>query len=303
MTACGTGRISAQATVLAKRTGLVVLLDALGTRHDRSEEEWLSVTTRRMETLRRALEIQPINVFKGDGGPQPLSPSFNIRPSVSAFSDTLLLTFEANDARTPAHELLGVVPTILSGFFVESLSHADVLRGAISFGTYFEGDRLLTGPAVLDVARYHDIADWAGIILTPRTGSLWEEGNAQAGRADMLVNGAFRFLETDVPISPSICGKRRKSIETEGRKRYALSWAWLGSRRRINSPPRYEERRGDVVDAFRSGPPGPDGERKLSNTLRFFDAAWEIAYPPSVSYGGIQPGGPSRPSGPAPEKT
>jgi hypothetical protein len=267
---------AAEAIVVPKRIGLVVLVDALGTTKERSEREWIQLTNTRVRSFRQARGIAPIHEVVGTNaqGKPPPGPVLTIRHDVVAFSDSLLLTFEADDASADPARILRDTSSTLVQYFTECLGRGDLLRGAAAFGTYYEGDRIFTGPAILDAAFYYDVADWAGLILTPQTADLWKKG--KDGFASSVNGRAFSWVETKVPISQSVGRRKRRELRREGCRRYALSWWWA-------PPPQLNRnaRRTEIESAFKPGPGGSGWETKRKNTLRFFDERWEATHPPA----------------------
>jgi len=295
------GTSGARASVVAGRTGVVVLLDALGTHGQRTEADWVRLVNVRMDSFRRAAQIQPTNVFDGSAKKDvtPPAPTFSIRPTVAGFADSLLIMLEPSDGSVDPTLVLHVVTHILSFFFVECLDQSDLLRGAVSYGQYYEGGGLFLGPAVEDVADYYDIADWAGLVLTPKTGDLWESGTA-VGQEGVL-RRTFGWSRTTVPVSPTALKRKSERISRGPLPSWGLSWAHQLPIRQLttNAIPLYEPRRADVAAAFRPGPEGSRWVEKRDNTLRFFDERWDVAYPANIAFDVMTPGGPGRPSGPA----
>lgn len=78
-------------------------------------------------------------------------------------SDTMIIAIPAN----LSYGLIGQIFELLLGPFIDSLKVHMLLRGAISYGTYYLSRRLIIGPAIADAATCHDKMDWIGISLTP----------------------------------------------------------------------------------------------------------------------------------------
>lgn len=88
---------------------------------------------------------------------------------VFTFNDTVLITCKT----TPKSELLPQIVwffVILRYFFVHSLSHNILLRGAVGIGTFYvnKESNTVMGQAVADAAAWYDKADWIGIHATPK---------------------------------------------------------------------------------------------------------------------------------------
>src|SRR5881628_2187217 len=85
------------------------------------------------------------------------------------FNDTVLIILRTG-AKEPTLRNISSFFTILRKFFVDSLAHQILFRGAISIGTYYVNDdtNIVMGQAVTDAAAWYDKADWIGVHATPR---------------------------------------------------------------------------------------------------------------------------------------
>jgi len=78
-------------------------------------------------------------------------------------SDTIVIAIPAS----LSYGLIGQVFDLLLGPFIDSIKVQVLLRGAISYGTYYLSRRLIIGSAIADAAACHDKMDWIGVSLTP----------------------------------------------------------------------------------------------------------------------------------------
>lgn len=88
---------------------------------------------------------------------------------VFTFNDTILISYKT----TPKSKLLPQIVwffIILRYFFIESLSHSILFRGAVGIGTFYvnKASNTVMGQAVADAAAWYDKADWIGIHATPK---------------------------------------------------------------------------------------------------------------------------------------
>ncbi len=211
-----------------RRLGLVVLLDAIGTRRDEPAPEgyWSQVMERRLETLRIARDIPAGDPTSGDApftvisgkptdGPSGDVASFWVAPFTLAFADTVLLTFESG---LRGDSLLLAATHRIRRIFLDALYRGDPLRGSVSIGSYYIRDEIVLGPAIVDAAKCHESADWAGIILAPNAEDAWLDSTDGFSKSD--VSNAFNWTPYDIPISPS----KTCAFKPETRRGWALAW-------------------------------------------------------------------------------
>jgi hypothetical protein len=86
--------------------------------------------------------------------------------------------------RVLSDTIIIIIPTKLNDFairdafnlllqpFINSLKLRMLLRGTISYGTYFLSERLIIGDALDDAAYHHDKFNWIGIALSPTLSSI-----------------------------------------------------------------------------------------------------------------------------------
>jgi hypothetical protein len=77
-------------------------------------------------------------------------------------SDTIIITIPTSQSSAIAETF-----ELLIQPFIESLSLRMLLRGVISYGTYYISERLVIGEALDDAAYHHNKIDWIGIALSP----------------------------------------------------------------------------------------------------------------------------------------
>lgn len=170
---------------IEERTGVVILLDALGVRGTASEDGTIAVLSRLVEVLDsantfiqsgqfQALLLAIVGIFSNvtaKMGAQVAPPSPMVQvpspPRVIGFGDAVLIV--AAGPRPP-REYLPWAGMVVGPYLAGSLTKGVLLRGAISVGRWAEYKGLVAGPAVDDAAEWYDKADWSGVLLTPSTG-------------------------------------------------------------------------------------------------------------------------------------
>ena len=142
---------------------------------------------------------------------------------------------------------------LVSSVFVKGLSYRLFLRGAISFGDFWETEKMLVGPAVSDAFNWHDQMEWIRVALTPSAGYAIESKDAFDG-SDWIGS----FVRYDVPLK-----ERRVRL-------YALDWmSGTGAPSRT-----------DLTQSFSEQPIPVKAEAKYRHTLEFFDKVSGTKPPP-----------------------
>lgn len=248
---------------LTPETGFVVAMDVLGTREAPDPEDFL----RRWGKLSRASKKLSADLNRGGiygaflgslfAGElsqqgrdvlvaQPEKGAIQSVPLTVArtlvLGDTLVMAFKEMEGAS-GMQTLG---TLLYGLFVKALRLRLFIRGAIGWGTFYQQEDTIVGPAVTDAFDLHDAVDWIGVVLTQTSGLRYERDNPN------VTSPRWRggFVRYPVPLK-------------DGRKvpLYALDWPYLP-----DSPHRV-----DLADWFTANPIPLKAESKYRNTLEFFD--------------------------------
>ena len=159
------------------KTGLVAILDGLGVR-DRDEASTIDFIRQRDEFMS---EVREELGEAGAGGA--------LARSVATFGDTFITTFEVSNGPMTREAIKPFVRALTWGFR-RALKHGLPLRGAVAFGRYLQEGTTILGPAVSDAAAWYGIAEWLGVLATPRT-TLW----LRSQPPDSLL-----FVERDVAL-------------------------------------------------------------------------------------------------------
>lgn len=248
-------------TEAEKRSGLVVLIDALGTKQKAADETWPKLMQRWMAVIREARGVKTFEYQDYPSGESSgkLAPIV-VEQEVFAFSDTALLTYSTGPGGSNA-KLLSLCYPRLRHLFVTSLRQKIPIRGAASVGDFYIGEGVCIGTAVANAAAWFDKADWAGIVLAPETGELWKDHWGFAW--DSASNLAFRWNEVGLPRS----ARQGESHPERLPPMLALSWPTQPSLIGVTR----EELRTITWQAFEGLYEREAAERKMRATLEFFD--------------------------------
>jgi hypothetical protein len=231
--------------------GLVVILDALGTRGRWSREKPADAAVKIHEQMRLGKKLPPSVTFNPDGaefelsedeepdGDRPESLRWNLRSFY--LSDTLVLTVRLSALN---EELIDLFGAYLARMYARALQGGVLFRGAISTGEWASKGSVLVGPCVDEAAEWYEKADWAGVMLSP---SAW---------------GAFDHASKREGFIPaSLC---RYDIPLHGGRAFRGGWA-------LKWPSYFKGTRFDVEQLLLKAPVHEDVAFKAINTLRFFD--------------------------------
>ena len=166
------------------KIGAVLFLDLLGFKgiwHSRTESEVVTLLAKVPEVVEKAF-VEP----------NPSWPKFE-RPAATVLSDTIVVTLECE--KPHALLLLGQISIALTHHFA---NQNIFLRGAISFGQYYQEGAVFLGPAIDDVANWYEKADWIGVIATPRTNYILDGFSHTHIGVDKLA--IPQFLKYNVPL-------------------------------------------------------------------------------------------------------
>jgi len=88
------------------------------------------------------------------------------QPSVATFGDTLVVSWPTGEEGVM--KMLPGIAEWLRPAIRWGLAHGILLRGCVSYGEYIADGATILGPAIADAARWYEVADWFGVILTPK---------------------------------------------------------------------------------------------------------------------------------------
>jgi hypothetical protein len=253
----------------------VLIVDALGTR--------AGTVSQAKEFLEKWRKLQ--------NGAQSALAAFGNRhdlpnPSPETLGDTLIFTWDTSGMRADDSDLCLRDAGLFAGYVVYKGFKEEIpLRGALSFGHYIKGPRIVLGPAISDAMAWHNEPIWTGVIATPRCGMRIARLHGQkqlAGDSDKP-NIPWSFVEFDVLIKG-----RRGVMQRE--KFWTADWTmgYLPRRRREDRSDtriQKQESRSELLEdleAFRM----PKGtEINYREALSYFDSVYGQNEPPAgVAY-------------------
>jgi len=244
------------------KTGIVVVLDALGIRNLSIAESIGFLETRDLllRTLtglgewaceaRRAMcdDVEEYGVIQ--------------EHTVMTFGDTIIVSWELPESSIVGIDLWLVSRWLNDLMFVAMLDGV-ALRGAVSVGKYLSdlNTNTIVGPALTDAVAWSERGDWLGVVATPSCG-LHLDSAASLEVLDPFANIAF-------------C-KYVMPVNGETSERWVLSWPVMFLERSKYMKSSGEAQLLEILKEF----PIPYGtEKKYDNTLRFFRWYRDEMYP------------------------
>lgn len=136
-----------------KKIGVVALLDALGTKGVWKRENPEAVVKTWDNLMNTYHDVSQKRTEK----------EYGYKSNFFAFSDTIIITATGNDI-TKTLISLGVDLGII---FTHSILNKFFIRGCISVGEFFHGQRIVIGPAIDEASQYYMMPNWVGISTSP----------------------------------------------------------------------------------------------------------------------------------------
>jgi hypothetical protein len=141
---------------LHQEEGIVIFLDAL-----RMKGIWRSFDPRTViniwDSVIRSFQ-HSLDDYRG---------YFNMIPYFRVLSDTIIITMPSD----LSYGIVGHAFDLVLEPFIQSIKVRMLLRGIISYGTYYLSEKLIIGPAVDDAAYNHNQLNWIGVSLSPSLAS------------------------------------------------------------------------------------------------------------------------------------
>ncbi len=149
----------------------------------------------------------------------------------------------------------------ISEIFEWGLENKIPFRGSIAIGDYLDKDNFLVGPAMFDANDWCEVADWFGIICTPKT-RLWIESVFEKiGQNELEKSGLQEiFVEYNVPLAKPIDNEKTKKFLT-------FNWCYYPA---FNESSQNQTPLGKFLDLVYEFPMTKHGERKISNGVKYF---------------------------------
>jgi hypothetical protein len=160
-------------TELKDRYGIVVLLDALGTKNRSNEDpkEYVKLFQSFVASVRQSFENNSEWLEKKFGNIMK-----DINFEIAAFSDTVFIlgSFDpsamTNDRENRDHILVSIAGKLISGVMADAISHGIFPRGCVSIGRFIKSDNphfMILGQPVSEADEYYEMSEWSGISAAP----------------------------------------------------------------------------------------------------------------------------------------
>jgi hypothetical protein len=247
LSASGTPDAAPHPTPLTPKTGFVCVLDLLGSKERWGREAPESVVARMRELYNVAIEEYKTDSFYRSNVHTLVSGFIAADWEVHFLSDTMLITgsYSGTDPQSYVNQLANHQIIV----FFNALKLGFLPRGAISYGEYYQEREIVVGPAINEAARWAEVAEWAGVLLTPSAAEYVENAFKPSE-----VRAGLEFAPWNVPLKTgAVFGT------------YALWW------------PR-DEQRNRLVELFDVGPKTVDVALKRQNTLAFYDEMYRLTF-------------------------
>ena len=231
--------------------GIVLMLDALGIS---------SYSMNECQDLLAKLNEWKIKFDKKkDGALGILSFKFIL------FGDTVILYVPLDSNTESALAQLSLVCVQISEIFEWGLKNKILFRGAIAVGDYLADDNFILGPAMFDANNWCEVADWFGVVFTPKS-RFWVESMMErlnkSKRSDFIKQLDFEpfFVEYDVPLSKPNNIARTKNF---------LTYNWTNSLF-VSDLKRNETYLQKFLELIYEIPMSKDGEPKIVHGVKYF---------------------------------
>jgi len=231
--------------------GIIVMLDALGiSSYSMDECQELIDKLNQLKSKFKEKEAGAFGIL-----------SFNF----ILFGDTVIIYVPLALDFESSLSILALAGCQISEIFEWGFKNKILFRGAISIGDYLADDNFILGPAMFDANNWCEVADWFGIIFTPKS-RLWIEsmmerlGKSYKGTLDRQRDFEPIFVQYDVPLSKPINNLKTKNF---------LTYNWTNSLF-FSDLKRNETSVQKFLDLVYEIPMSRDGEPKITHGVKYF---------------------------------
>lgn len=231
------------------RSGLVAILDALGAASFNSDQvsRFINARAQVLDALHEKAEGGTIEGHRGELA--------GARLATFTFGDTVLIAYSAAESALTT-EFLTRFFAVVRHFVAHSLASQILFRGAIGSGWFYVNERSNTvmGDAVADAAGWYELADWVGVVATPRTTlairRLYEN----------TAEKRWAMLDYDVPLKG---GKRQRL--------FCVNWPKVFQVGHLTPLPGETDARRALLQCLAAQPIPLGTESKYFNSLAFVE--------------------------------
>ena len=213
-----------------EKNGVIVFLDALGTRNHTIEES-KKFCYRKKKFLDEAIQIWNTRDVEFKQKLNMILPE----PEIATFQDSIVICWSDNEQKELSLPILFSAGQWLTDAIPLAISKYDLFfRGAISYGKYiFDSSPqnvTILGPAFTDAYNCHDLTDWMGVIQTPNCQkqyiSLLKIIAEKDGQPLLSVMDYYHFLF--IPYSVPL--HEKNSFSVSSMDFYSVSWPQMSIR-------------------------------------------------------------------------
>lgn len=147
-----------QFNTIGHKTGVVILLDALGTKGIWKRESPENYINRWIQIRAYLQDLQKEKSM--------------IIIEDHLFSDTIIITIVSKENECNHLQLLNFASLVSKYILSTGLKQNLLFRGVISLGDFYTHKEIIIGEAIDNAAKYYEQPQWIGISLTPET-ALW----------------------------------------------------------------------------------------------------------------------------------
>ena len=176
---------AADLATVPRKKGCIAFLDILGFKgiwQRRTPQEVLLV----LSGVRKVVAEK----YKAPAPDRKWPPSSE--PSVTILSDTIVIAIDSDE---PHCALL--MANLLYHVMMHFHEHRMFVRGALAYGEYLQDGNTFIGETIDDVASWYELADWIGVVATPKTGYILDRFDSVVVRVNGLP--VTQFVKYDVP--------------------------------------------------------------------------------------------------------
>jgi hypothetical protein len=180
------------------------------------------------------------------------------------FGDTVIIYVPIDSDFESTLSILTLICIQIPEIFEWGFKNKILFRGSIAIGDYFADENFIFGPAMFDANNWCEVADWFGIIFTPKS-RLWIEAMmeklSQTNTDDFCRQVDFDpyFIEYDVPLSKPINNAKTKSFLT-------YNWPKLLFVNNSKNETTFQT----FLNLIYEIPMSREGETKIANGVKYF---------------------------------
>lgn len=248
--------------------GAVVLMDALGVKgiwhHERDPKAFAENWARIMTSAVRRIGARSSNSRRSHQTREPRDPA-KVWECME-FSDSLIVTAPTQDIDAAFFDKLQRRICRFLWALLDKDSPLPLYRGAIATGRFYRCGQIIIGPAVDEAAEWCNLAEWAGLMLTPSAVKDLESSLLET-RGERRATLKRMFPEWKIPLKAGVY---------EGGR--ALAWPIPNIEEQVGSNiSKVFSNKQKIIDAFHRSPVQVDVAKKYLNTIAFHNKVYKDA--------------------------